>query len=216
MRLRHVKNAQEVLHERSDLVILDPNTHQGKWRDLYPKAKALHLEIGMGKGQFILEMAKRNPDILFLGLEKEASVLKKATDKVEKKEDNCWFILGDAEELLSMFLPQEVDKLYLNFSDPWPKKRHTKRRLTASHHLEQYSILLSSRGTIEFKTDNRHLFEFSLKMFIEQGWMLDELSLDLHEEKLGDPESLVTTEYEDRFVTKGNIIYYVRIKKWKE
>ncbi|MFA6889990.1 MAG: tRNA (guanosine(46)-N7)-methyltransferase TrmB, partial [Bacilli bacterium] len=144
--------------------------------------------------------------------EKEASVLKKAIDKVDVKPNNLWFILGDASDLCLMFDSDEVDTLYLNFSDPWPKKRHSKRRLTDGGQLVQYQDILVSNGSIYFKTDNRHLFEFSIQMFTINHWRIEELSLNLHE----DQDNIVTTEYEDRFTEKGNIIYYVRVKKWKE
>jgi len=202
----------ETILAHPDLVIVSPEEHRGIWRKLHPMGEVLHLEIGMGKGQFLIEMAKRYPHILFLGLEKEASVLKKAIDKVDVKPNNLWFILGDASDLCLMFDSDEVDTLYLNFSDPWPKKRHSKRRLTDGGQLVQYQDILVSNGSIYFKTDNRHLFEFSIQMFTINHWRIEELSLNLHE----DQDNIVTTEYEDRFTEKGNIIYYVRVKKWKE
>ncbi len=207
MRLRNVKNADEVINKRQDIVVLEPFLKKGKW----PKDKPLHLEIGMGKGQFLITMAKNNPDYFFLGLEKEKSVLKKALDKLLKKQDNLLFILGDAKNIEEMFASNEVDHIYLNFSDPWPKKRHLKRRLTDPQSLNFYRDILKKEGIIEFKTDNRALFTFSLRMFVEASWKILDLSLNLHEDK----QDIITTEYEDKFVSENKIIYYVKVQNGK-
>lgn len=210
MRLRYDKNADAVIQNHPELIITDPISYYGKWRTLSLN-QPLHLEIGMGKGQFIVTSALNYPDNFFIGIEKEKSVLKKAIDKINEKPQNLILVLGDAKMLAKMFSEDEVDHIYLNFSDPWPKKRHTKRRLTDEVSLDSYRRILKSGGLIELKTDNRHLFEYSLQTFVKAGWMIEKLSLNLHE----DETELITTEYEDRFVTEGHIIYYVKVKNGK-
>lgn len=207
MRLRNVKNALAAIEANPDFVITDPFSKKDNW----PRALPLHLEIGMGKGQFIIKMAQNYPNYFFIGLEKEKSVLKRALDKIENKPDNLLFILGDAKNIQEMFGENEIAHLYLNFSDPWPKKRHIKRRLTDLTSLEAYRQIIKPQGLIEFKTDNRELFTFSLLMFIKDSWEILDLSLNLHEDK----EDLVTTEYEDKFSKEQKIIYYVKVKNGK-
>lgn len=211
MRLRKLKNVDERLEARQDLVIFNPEKHKGKWRELFNNDHPIYLEIGMGKGKFIVQNAMEFPDINFIGIEKEGSVLVKAIEKVVDKPSNLFFIKADAVNILQYFNKDEIDKIFLNFSDPWPKNRHTKRRLTYNSNLDNYRHILKSEGSIAFKSDNRHLFEFSLMNFITEKFAIIDLSLDLHADK----EKIITTEYEDRFVEKGNIIYFVEVKNGK-
>lgn len=208
MRLRKVKNAKERLLARSELVIFDAARYKGKWNELFGNDNPIHLEIGMGKGKFIIAHALQNPNINYIGLEKEESVLVKAAEKVVEKPKNLFFICGDATFITDMFEENEISKIFLNFSDPWPKSRHTKRRLTYAENIEKYKLILKDNETIEFKTDNRHLFEYSLQMFVLSKMAIVDLSLNLHEDK----QDVITTEYEDRFVEKGNIIYFIEVK----
>ena len=159
----------------------------------------------MGKGKFILEMARQNPDINYIGIEKYSSVLVRALDHREELEsDNLLFLRMDAEDIDQYFAPGEVAKIYLNFSDPWPKDRHAKRRLTSRQFLERYDRFLVQDGSIQFKTDNRPLFDFSLEEIKNTGWILDECSFDLHAD--GPAPNNVMTEYEEKFFRKGNPI----------
>ncbi len=211
MRLRKIKNAKERLEKRSDLVIFDAQSHKGKWNKLFGNENPIYLEIGMGKGKFITTHALQNPNINYIGLEKEESVLVKAIERVEEKPSNLFFICGDANLITDMFEENEISKIYLNFSDPWPKSRHTKRRLTYASNIENYKLILKDNETIEFKSDNRHLFEYSLQMFVYSKMAIVDLSLNLHEDK----QDVITTEYEDRFVEKGNVIYFIEVKNGK-
>ena len=161
----------------------------------------------MGKGKFIIEHARKNPEINYIGIEKYDSVIIQAVDKLKNEElKNLHLISGDASALLEMFSENEIKKIFLNFSDPWPKTRHAKRRLTYSSYLKMYEKILD--GELEFKTDNRELFEFSLISLNENNWLFLDLSLDLHKRD----EEIITTEYEDRFSALGNPIYYVKTK----
>lgn len=210
MRRRNVKNAHERLYKHVGLLIENPYDCLNNLDNIFPKKQPIHVEIGMGKGKFIIELAKRNPDINYIGLEKFESVILQACTKLEEETpSNLRLMCCDATDLLKIFPKESVDKIYLNFSDPWPKNRHEKRRLTSSSFLKLYEEITKKETVIEFKTDNRGLFEYSLKSFNENKYIFDELSLNLHEDK----EDIVTTEYEDRFSAKGNPIYYVRVKK---
>ncbi|MDD3191157.1 MAG: tRNA (guanosine(46)-N7)-methyltransferase TrmB [Bacilli bacterium] len=208
MRLRKLKHASERLEKHPDFVILNPLDYKGKWNQLFAKKQPIHLEIGMGKGKFIIAMAKQNPHINFIGMEREDSVLVKAVEKEENPLPNLVYILGDAKDSLSLFEKEEVAMIYLNFSDPWPKNRHTKRRLTSDNLLMSYQSILQKNGIIEMKTDNRKLFEFSVLQFIEQGFQVMEWSLHLHEDR----QDVITTEYEERFLQENKTIYYVKVK----
>lgn len=211
MRLRKLKNVEERLSARSDLVIADAVQYKGKWKSFFNNDNPIYIEIGMGKGKFIIKHAMTNPEINYIGIEREASVLVKATEKVEEKPSNLIFINFDATDILDLFDDGEVDKIFLNFSDPWPKSRHSKRRLTYSSNLINYKRILKRNHSIEFKSDNRHLFEFSLRMFIANDFAIENLSLNLHE----DYDDVITTEYEDKFIEKNNIIYYVEVQNGK-
>lgn len=210
MRRRNVKNAKQRVESHPELVILNPKDYKGKWNTLFKNDNPIYLEIGMGKGKFLLEHAKSNPNINYIGLEKFDSVIVQAVEKIYPCNLNNILLLNvDAEELLDIFDEDEISKIFLNFSDPWPKNRHEKRRLSHANFLNRYQKIL--KGDIEMKTDNRELFEFSLISFNENKWKFEELSLDLHHRN--EDEKIITTEYEDRFTSKGNVIYFIKIKK---
>lgn len=191
--------------ENSELVILDPVSHKGKFKDVFEQQHPLHIEIGMGKGDFIYEMARRNPDINFIGIEKFPSVIAAAINKINQKEklNNLKLMHYDAIQLNDIFAKNEVDHIYLNFSDPWPKKRHAKRRLTSHAFLDVYKNILIDNGQIEFKTDNRGLFEYSLVSVNQYPMNLEYVSLDLHHSP--EMENNVMTEYEKKFSVNGPI-----------
>lgn len=204
MRLRNVPGAKETIIQ-SDFSIQEPKTYRGKWKEEFKNENPIHIEIGMGKGKFILEMAERNPEINYIGIEKYSSVLVRAVEKTENFEgENLRLIRMDAEEIEEVFAPEEVDRIYLNFSDPWPKDRHAKRRLTSARFLERYDHILAPDGRIMFKTDNRNLFDFSLEQIKEAGWILENYTYDLHNSEFN--EGNVMTEYEEKFSAKGNPI----------
>ena len=207
MRLRKVKNLDKRLEANKELIIQDAESLKGKWKFFFGNDKPIHLEIGMGKGQFIITLAKNNPDINYIGLEKEISCLIKAAEKLETRIPNLIFVHFDATNILDVFSENEVDKLYLNFSDPWPKARHAKRRLTYIANLDKYKVILSDPCDIEMKTDNVSLFEFSVESFKEAGFTILELTFDLHKDK----QDIVTTEYEDKFTSLGNKINYIHV-----
>ncbi|MBP3459662.1 MAG: tRNA (guanosine(46)-N7)-methyltransferase TrmB [Lachnospiraceae bacterium] len=209
MRLRNVKGSQERISENKYTIQTDGADgadYQGLWnQNIFCNDRPIHIEVGMGKGKFILEMARQNPDINYIGIEKYSSVLVRALDKREELETgNLLFLRMDAEDIAKYFAPGEVAKIYLNFSDPWPKDRHAKRRLTSVQFLERYDQILATDGNIQFKTDNRPLFDFSLEQIKEAGWILDECSFDLHAN--GPAPNNVMTEYEEKFYQKGNPI----------
>ncbi|MCM3742322.1 tRNA (guanosine(46)-N7)-methyltransferase TrmB [Oceanobacillus luteolus] len=205
MRQRYKPWADDFLNEHQDLIIQNPAEHKGKWQKLFSKEQPLHLEIGTGKGQFIVGMAKQHPDINFIGMEVAKSIVVTAGEKMLEAElDNLLLIHADASHLLDYFETDEISTLYLNFSDPWPKNRHEKRRLTYSSFLKQYQEVLHSEGELIFKTDNRGLFEYSLCSFSAYGMLLKEVSLDLHKDE--DPLNIMT-EYEEKFSAKGQPIY---------
>lgn len=205
MRLRNNPKAYDIMAENSDLVILDPVQNKGHFDQLFMHKQPLYIEIGMGKGDFIYEMALKNPNINFIGIEKFPSVLAAAINKIKKKDnlENLKLIHYDAIELNDIFEQGEVDHIYLNFSDPWPKKKHTKRRLTSSAFLDVYKNILACDGQIEFKTDNRGLFEYSLVSTNQYGMNLEYVSLDLHHSP--EMETNVMTEYERKFSVNGPI-----------
>ena len=208
MRLRKVKNALEKIQEYPNIVIQDAVSNKGKWNTIFKNDNPIYLEIGMGKGKFIIENAKRNPNINYIGLEVAESVLVRALEKlIDEPLPNLILLHEDAFELNNIFEDGEIDKIFLTFSDPWPKSRHAKRRLTCSNILNSYRKALKINGSLEFKTDNRKLFEYSILEFIKNGLEFKELSLNLHEDK----EDIITTEYEDKFVAKGNVIYFVEV-----
>ena len=212
MRLKNVPGSKEYIAD-SKFVIHDETEKKGQIQNVFAKKNPLRIEIGMGKGQFIYEMAKRNPDINFIGIEKYSSVLIRAIQKMEEEPlDNLIFIRMDAEEITDVFLEKEIDKIYLNFSDPWPKDRHAKRRLESRQFLERYHTILRDGGEIEFKTDNNDLFEFALEELEFSEFKLIASTRDLHnnEELCKDN---VMTEYEAKFSAMGNPINKYIIQK---
>ncbi len=205
MRLKNVPGSREAIAE-SDFVVHEPESVKGCWRALYGNNNPLHIEIGMGKGKFIYEMAKLHPEINYVGIEKYSSVLLRAIQKMEQEAlANLKFIRMDAEEIENVFAENEVDRIYLNFSDPWPKDRHAKRRLPSKEFLARYDTFLKKEGFLEFKTDNRALFDFALEQLPEAGWQAEAVTYDLHHDvKMS--EGNVMTEYEEKFSSIGNPI----------
>lgn len=204
MRLRNVPGSREDI-ANSEFVIQNPEKHRGEIVSLFPSKQPLFIEIGMGKGQFITTLAKNNPDINYIGIEKYSSVLVRAIEKqIELELPNLKFIRMDAENINDVFAENEVDGIYLNFSDPWPKDRHAKRRLTSRQFFARYENLLKPEGKIQFKTDNSALFDFSLEEVEATNFKANEVSYDLHNSEWN--EGNVMTEYEERFSAKGNPI----------
>ncbi|MCR4675097.1 MAG: tRNA (guanosine(46)-N7)-methyltransferase TrmB [Lachnospiraceae bacterium] len=213
MRLRNIPAAEPAI-EKSPYCIKDPNSLKGQWKMSISNNKPIYIEVGMGKGQFITTLAKQNPNIYYLGMEQYSSVLYRALQKMEEDPiENLSFLCYPAEELPEIFEPGEIDKIYLNFSDPWPKDRHAKRRLTSSRFLDRYAKIIKSEGYIEFKTDNIDLFKFSLEEIkAHSEFDLIEHTFDLHHnEKMN--VGNVLTEYEEKFSAKGNPICKLIAKK---
>jgi len=212
MRLRNVTGSREYIAE-SKYVIHRPEEHKGKWDEVFGNTNPLRVEIGMGKGKFIMQLAKENPEINYVGIEKYSTVLLRAIQKMEEEElPNLVFIRMDAEDLNQVFAEEEIDRIYLNFSDPWPKDRHAKRRLESREFLARYNQCLKKDGIIEFKTDNRDLFDFAVEEVPEAGWEIVKLSYDLHhdEEMM---QGNIMTEYEEKFSSMGNPICKYIIKR---
>ena len=208
MRRRNVKNAHERLIQNNHVFIENPIQMKGAWHTLFNNQNPIHIEIGMGKGDFIIELAKRNPQINYLGIEKYESVLIQAVDKAKNLGlNNLYLLCFDASSLTDIFDENEIDKIYLNFSDPWPKSRHEKRRLTSATFLNTYKTICNKPVEIEFKTDNQGLFEYSLVSLNNNNFKFLELSFDLHAVK----EDIVMTEYEKKFHAMGHPIYYVKV-----
>lgn len=205
MRLRNVKGAKEAMIE-SEYTLNNPELLKGKWREEYFKNdNPIYVEIGTGKGRFITTLAENNPDINYVGIEKYSSVLIRALEKQQELQlNNLIFIRMDAENVNDIFEKEEIDKIYLNFSDPWPKDRHAKRRLTSRQFLARYNEFLKKEGTVEFKTDNRDLFDFSVEETKEAGWNIEQITYDLHNSEMN--EGNVMTEYEIRFSSEGTPI----------
>ena len=204
MRLRNVPGARETIIE-NQFSVQQPEQMKGKWAEVFQNDHPIHIEVGMGKGQFIIEMARRNPEVNYIGIEKYSSVLVRAVEKLEDfEQDNLRLIRMDAENINEVFGKDEVDRIYLNFSDPWPKDRHAKRRLTSTRFLERYDNILTPEGRVMFKTDNKDLFDFSLEQVEEAGWILESHTYDLHHSEYN--EGNVMTEYEEKFSAKGNPI----------
>lgn len=208
MRLRNVKNKEEILSSSSFLV-KDPKNYCGNWSNYFNNSNPIYIEIGMGKGQFIRENARRYPDINFIGIEKYDSVVAKCLPKIDENLKNLAIVRMDALEI-DQFFSHEVDRIYLNFSDPWPKKRHHLRRLSSRIFLEKYENIFRKDSDICMRTDNSDLFCYSLMSFSEARYVLKNLTLDLHQQM---PDNLITTEYEDRFSSKGMPIYSVEAVK---
>ena len=207
MRLRNIRGAAEAIAS-SEVVEQEPKELRGKWHERFENENPIHIEVGMGKGQFIMGMARQNPQINYVGIEMYQSVLLRALQRLDKGEDlpNLLFICMDARELPEVFDEGEIERIYLNFSDPWPKDRHAKRRLTAHEFLERYDKILDKYGRIEFKTDNQKLFEFSLEEASNLPWHVKEHTFDLHHEKQMNKGNIMT-EYEEKFSALGNPIH---------
>ena len=205
MRLRNISGSREVIAD-SKYVIQNATEQKGKIKNFFEKDQPLQIEIGMGKGRFIMALAEQNPDINFIGIEKYSSVLLRAIQKMEQNElPNLKFIRMDAEEITEVFEQGEVDKIYLNFSDPWPKDRHAKRRLPSKEFLQRYDEILKKDGFIEFKTDNRDLFDFAVEQLEPAGWKAKVITYDLHSDPVLN-EGNIMTEYEEKFSSIGNPI----------
>lgn len=206
MRLRNITGSREMIAE-SDFVVHEPDNKKGTWKEVFGNDNPIRIEIGMGKGKFIHTLAKMNPDINYIGIEKYSSVLLRAVQKMEEEPlSNLYFIRMDAEDITGVFGEGEVDLIYLNFSDPWPKDRHAKRRLPSAEFLKRYNLILKKDGRLEFKTDNRALFDFAVEQLPLAGWKAEVITYDLHaDEKL--MAGNVMTEYEEKFSSIGNPIY---------
>ena len=207
MRLRNITGSREVIAQ-SPFVVGEDIIFQcpGTWRDIFGNDNPIRIEIGMGKGRFIHTLAKAHPEYNYIGIEKYSSVLLRAIQKMEQEAlPNLKFIRMDAEDIDKVFAAGEVDRIYLNFSDPWPKDRHAKRRLPSREFLARYDVILKKDGVLEFKTDNRALFDFAVEELQPAGWEAEAVTYDLH----GDPvlmEGNVMTEYEEKFSSLGNPI----------
>lgn len=209
MRLRNVKNAKEIVNS-SKYVLQNPKELKGKFQTVFNNDNPICIEIGMGKGQFIINMALAYPKINFIGIEMYESIVCRAVQKLEKMDNvpNLRLICCDAKELEDIFA-KEIDKVYLNFSDPWPKKRHAKRRLTSEVFLKVYDKIFKGQPTIIQKTDNESLFESSVVSLTNYGYKIDEISLDLH----NTDKPNILTEYEEKFSKKGVKIKYLKATK---
>lgn len=208
MRLRNIPRAESTIRAHA-AVIKRPEDQKGCWQQVFGNKHPIRIEIGMGKGRFILNMAKEHPEINFIGIERYSSVLLRAVEKFDTDEfkdmKNVRFICMDARRIEEVFAKDEVELIYLNFSDPWPKARHAGRRLTSTEFLERYRNVLVPYGILEFKTDNTELFNFSLEQIKEAGWSLEGFTYDLHHNEEMNRGNIMT-EYEEKFSGKGNPI----------
>ena len=208
MRLRNVPRAEGTI-QNHPAVIKRPEAQKGCWRQVFGNSKPIHIEIGMGKGRYLLTMASLHPDVNFVGIERYTSVLLRAVEKFDTEEfkmlKNIRFVCMDARDVAEVFAHGEVERIYLNFSDPWPKARHEKRRLTSHEFLERYEQILVPGGTLEFKTDNTELFNFSLEQVKSSSWTLEHYTYDLHHHEIMN-EGNAMTEYDEKFSARGNPI----------
>lgn len=206
MRLRNKPWALDYINEHQDVIIPEPERFKGNWQEVFGNNNPIHIEVGTGKGQFVLGMAKQNPHINYIGIELYDSVIVCALEKIveAEKPSNLRLLKVNGADLQKYFNKGDVNRIYLNFSDPWPKARHAKRRLTHEGFLAIYESILVDNGEIHFKTDNRGLFEYSLVSMNHYGMKLNYVSLDLH---ANEPEDNVKTEYEEKFSAKGQPIY---------
>lgn len=211
MRLRNIPGAREVIGA-SECVIPEENECAGRWSEIFRNEQPIHIEIGTGKGRFLMELAGLHQEINYVGIEKYSSVLLRAVQKMEEEPlPNVRFIRMEAEHILRCFEKGEVERIYLNFSDPWPKERHAKRRLVSREFLDRYRVILKKDGRLEFKTDNRDLFDFGVEQTEPAHWEIMEITYDLHHDKKMN-EGNIMTEYEERFSSRGNPIckYIIR------
>ena len=209
MRLRNNKNAKDII-TNSEYVINNPKDYKGKWNTVFNNKNKIYIEIGCGKGDFIIANAINHPENNYIAIEKYDTVLMYAVKKIDKDIPNLRFIRIDALEITDIF-EKEIDLIYLNFSDPWPKERHAKRRLTHERFLKLYDSIFKGSKTIFMKTDNIHLFEFSIESLSEYGYKLKNISLDLHN---SDIEENFMTEYEKKFSEMGTRIN--RLEAYKD
>lgn len=212
MRLRKKPWIKDEIVKYDRLVVQDPKTYRGKWFNWIGQVKPIHVEFGTGKGNFITTLAEKNPDIYFFGVEAREEVLISAVRKAHEKElKNVAFLWLDVQNIEEIFGEQEIDRIYLNFSDPWPKTKHAKRRLTHSGFLQKYKLILKAGAEIHQKTDNEKLFEFSLNELSDNGFRLKNITFDLHHSQFEDAKS-VMTEYEQKFVQLGMKIFRLEAK----
>lgn len=214
MRLRNIPGADDVI-ANSPYVVHDPEQRKGAWREVFGNDHPIYIEVGMGKGRFLTEMAMLHPQINYVGIERYTSVLLRALQRREKLSEelpNLCYLCTDAALLPEIFGNGEVGKIYLNFSDPWPKERHARRRLPSKEFLERYDKILKAEGTVEFKTDNRDLFEFALEQRELAGWKLEACTRNLHADAVMN-QGNVMTEYEEKFSALGNPIYKMIISR---
>ena len=213
MRLRNISGSRDVIAQ-SKYVIHEPEKQKGNWKQVFGNGQPLYVEIGMGKGKFLHTLAKLHPERNYVGIEKYSSVLLRAIQKMEEEElENLVFIRMDAEEITEVFEKGEVAGIYLNFSDPWPKDRHAKRRLPSGTFLARYNEIVAEGGKIEFKTDNRPLFDFAVEELAESDWKADAVTYDLHADAALVARN-VTSEYEEKFSALGNpICKYILSRK---
>ena len=211
MRVRKKAWAPEVLRT-SEHIIHQPKENKGKWNEVFGNNNPIYVEIGCGKGRFISQNAVVYPEINFIGVERETTVVATAARRLSNEQKNVYLIPGDVEELGEFFEVGEISRLYINFCDPWPKKKWAKRRLTYKTFLEKYKAVFGERAEIFFKTDNRGLFEFSLNEFCGNGWQLSNISLDLHNSNF---EGNIMTEYEEKFSSMGMPIYRLEAR-WEK
>lgn len=214
MRLRNKPWAKDKIEQYPQYAVSNPEQYRGKWQEVFGNSQPIHIEVGTGKGQFITEMAKAHPDINYFGIELYDSVIVSALDRlIEADVPNLKLLNVNAADLGKFFAKNDIDRVYLNFSDPWPKTRHEKRRLTYKDFLKLYEDIMVDGGEIHFKTDNQGLFEYSLMSFSQYGLLLKFISLDLHK---SDFEGNIMTEYEQKFSEKGNRIYRCEVKYQNE
>ncbi|MEK3725778.1 tRNA (guanosine(46)-N7)-methyltransferase TrmB [Paenibacillus sp. FSL H8-0034] len=216
MRLRGRKGIREALIAQPELIILEPATYKGKWSSLFGNNNPIHVELGMGKGKFISELSYQNPNINYIGVDMYDELLRRAGEKAELARaadggslDNLKLALFNIEKIEEIFDNSELERIYLNFSDPWPKKRHARRRLTHAGFVRKYIDILNEKGEIHFKTDSRSLFEYSLNSFADMGLRMRNISLNLHGE--GVRTDLVLTEYETKFSEQGVPIHRLEV-----
>lgn len=208
MRLRNITGSREIIGD-SIFVIHEPELKKGKWSEIFKNQNPICIEVGMGKGKFLMTLAKENPEINYIGIEKYSSVLLRAIQKMEEQEQpisNLKFIRMDAESITEVFGKDEISTIYLNFSDPWPKDRHAKRRLPSKEFLHRYDQILKPEGTVDFKTDNRVLFDFAVEELEFTNWKIKIITYDLHH----DDDLMIRnimTEYEEKFSALGNPIH---------
>ncbi len=215
MRLRKVKYAKDLIDDNQDIIIPNPENSKGKWGEIFNNTNPIEIEVGCGKGKFMYELAQKYPNTNFIGIEKFDSVIVRALEKIIVNPlSNLKLIRIDAENINSIFAENEVDQIYLNFSDPWPKRRQAKRRLTSNKFLERYKLVLKPNSLIKFKSDNYGLFESSMMTFnSNEKFVIESISLNLYSDL---PKDNIQTEFEKRFVEMGNSIYYIKVKYKEE